>query len=85
MKANQLNPDFKEFIELLNVHAVEYLIVDAFAVARYGVVQNTGDIDVWVNQTNETWPGWCVYWPHLALPVWDIQWPILWNPVLSCR
>ena len=23
MKANQLNPDFKEFIELLNVHAVE--------------------------------------------------------------
>ena len=51
MKANQLNPDFKEFIELLNVNAVEYLVVGAFAVARYGVVRNTGDIDVWVNQT----------------------------------
>ncbi|MCC3152610.1 nucleotidyltransferase [Hymenobacter sp. BT770] len=51
MKANQLNPDFKEFIELLNAHAVEYLVVGAYAVARYGVVRNTGDIDVWVNQS----------------------------------
>ena len=51
MKANQLSPDFKEFVELLNAHGVEYLIVGAFAVARYGVVRNTGDIDVWVRQT----------------------------------
>ena len=51
MKANQLSPDFKEFVELLNAHEVEYLIVGAFAVARYGVVRNTGDIDVWVRQT----------------------------------
>ncbi|WP_052732594.1 hypothetical protein [Hymenobacter terrenus] len=53
MKANQLNPDFKEFIELLNAQTVEYLVVGAFAIARYGVVRNTGDIDVWVNQTIE--------------------------------
>ncbi|MDB5234523.1 MAG: hypothetical protein JWR44_1516 [Hymenobacter sp.] len=51
MKANQLSPDFKEFVELLNAHEVEYLIVGAFAVARYGVVRNTGDIDVWIKQT----------------------------------
>ena len=51
MKANQLSPDFKEFVELLNAHKVEYLIVGAFAVARYGVVRNTGDIDVWIRQT----------------------------------
>ncbi len=51
MKANQLSPDFKEFVELLNAHGVEYLVVGAFAVARYGVVRNTGDIDIWVRQT----------------------------------
>lgn len=51
MKANQLSPDFREFVELLNAHEVEYLIVGAFAVARYGVVRNTGDIDVWIRQT----------------------------------
>lgn len=27
MNANQLNPDYKEFIELLNAHQVEYLVV----------------------------------------------------------
>ena len=53
MKANQLSPDFKELVELLNVHEVEYLIVGASAVARYGLVRNTGDIDVWVRQTVE--------------------------------
>ena len=51
MKANQLSPDFKEFVELLNAREVEYLIVGAYAIARYGVVRNTGDIDVWVRQT----------------------------------
>lgn len=29
------------------------MVVGAFAVARYGVVRNTGDIDVWVNATAE--------------------------------
>ncbi len=53
MKNNQLHIDFKEFIELLNAQGVDYLVVGAFAVAGYGVVRNTGDIDVWVNQTEE--------------------------------
>gem|GEM_PF-6707873 len=26
MKANQLNPDSKEFVELLNAHGVDFLI-----------------------------------------------------------
>lgn len=53
MKSDQLHTDFKEFIELLNAQKVDYLVVGAFAVASYGVVRNTGDIDVWVNQTEE--------------------------------
>ena len=53
MTANQLSPDYKEFVELLNARAVEYMVVGAYAVARYGVVRNTGDIDVWVNPTPE--------------------------------
>ena len=53
MTANQLSPDYKEFVELLNAHAVEYMVVGAYAVARYGVVRNTGDIDIWVNPTPE--------------------------------
>ena len=53
MQANQLSPDYKEFVEFLNARGVEYLVVGAYALARYGVVRNTGDIDFWVNQTPE--------------------------------
>lgn len=41
--------DFKEFVELLNAHRVEYLIVGGHAVGIHGYVRFTGDLDVWVN------------------------------------
>ncbi|QDA62573.1 hypothetical protein FHG12_13275 [Hymenobacter jejuensis] len=52
-QANQLTQEYKEFVELLNANKVEYLVVGAYAVARYGYVRATGDIDVWVNPTKE--------------------------------
>ena len=41
-------PDFKEMLALLNRHAVEYVIVGAYALAFHGVPRNTGDIDIYV-------------------------------------
>lgn len=41
--------DFKEFIELLNVNKVEYLIVGGYAVGIHGYPRYTGDIDIWIN------------------------------------
>ncbi len=43
-----LNPDFKEFIKLLNEHKVRYLVVGGYAVAFHGHPRYTKDIDVWV-------------------------------------
>ena len=43
-----IGQDFKEFIELLNKHRVEYLVVGGYAVAMYGYPRYTGDIDFWV-------------------------------------
>ena len=43
-----ISQDFKEFIELLNKHKVEYLVVGGYAVAMYGYPRYTGDIDFWV-------------------------------------
>jgi len=48
-----LNQDFKEFIELLNTHNVEYLVVGAYAVAIYGHPRYTGDIDFWIQTSSE--------------------------------
>jgi len=43
-----LNPDFKEFIQLLNAHNVRYLVVGGYAVAFHGYPRNTKDIDIWL-------------------------------------
>jgi predicted nucleotidyltransferase len=44
--------DFEEFIELLNRHSVEYMIVGAYALALYTRPRNTGDIDIFIGRTN---------------------------------
>ncbi len=46
-----LNKDLREFVELLNSHGVEYLIVGAFAVAWHGYPRFTADIDFFVRST----------------------------------
>ena len=46
-----LNPDFKEFAELLNAKGVEYLVVGDYALAAHGHPRYTGDIDFWVRPT----------------------------------
>ena len=45
--------DFKEFVELLNRHEVEYLIVGGYALGIHGYPRYTGDLDVWINPTPE--------------------------------
>ena len=47
----ELDKDFKEFIELLQVHKVKYLIVGAYSVAFHGYPRYTGDIDIWLKLT----------------------------------
>lgn len=48
-----LEPDFLDFIRLLNRHRVKYLIVGAHALAFYGHPRNTGDLDIWVKPSEE--------------------------------
>ncbi len=49
----KVEKDFEEFIELLNKHGVKYLIVGAYALALYGVPRNTGDIDIFIERSEE--------------------------------
>ena len=39
----ELNRDFKEFLELLNKHTVDYMVVGGFALAFHGAPRYTGD------------------------------------------
>ena len=50
---NLLDAHFLEFLDLLNKHQVEYLLVGGHAVILYGYPRTTGDLDIWVSPTNE--------------------------------
>lgn len=49
----ELNKDFKEFLELLNKHHVDYMVVGGFALAFHGAPRYTGDIDIWIRSSKE--------------------------------
>jgi hypothetical protein len=50
----KLEKDLREFIELLNSHRVEFLVVGGHAVGFYGYPRYTGDVDFLVMPTEET-------------------------------
>jgi len=41
--------DFKEFLKLLTLETVEYLLIGGFAVAYHGYTRTTADIDIWIS------------------------------------
>ena len=49
----KLPRDLREFIVLLNSHDVKYLIVGGYAVAYHGYPRATGDIDLFVEVSQE--------------------------------
>lgn len=44
--------DFVDFIELLNAHQVEYMVVGAHALAFHGRPRHTGDLDIWIKPSS---------------------------------
>jgi hypothetical protein len=48
MDPRSLTRDFKEFLQCLNDHGVEYLVIGGHAVAYHGYPRATADLDVWV-------------------------------------
>jgi predicted nucleotidyltransferase len=44
-----LEKDFEDFIELLNQHKVDYMVVGGYALAFHGHPRHTGDLDIWID------------------------------------
>ena len=55
MSNNIFNVDFLDFLELLEKHKVEFLLVGGYAVILHGYIRSTGDIDLWIEQTNDNY------------------------------
>jgi len=48
-----LNSHYKDMLQTLSAHNVEYLVVGAVALAAHGIPRATGDIDIWINATTD--------------------------------
>lgn len=44
---------YRDFIELLNKHKVQYILVGGVAVFSHGYERSTGDVDLWINPASE--------------------------------
>lgn len=70
---NVFNIDFLEFLELLDNHEVEYLLVGGYAVILHGYARSTGDMDLWVNQTNENYHKLKLVYTNFGAPIFSIE------------
>ncbi len=44
----EVQPDFREPLELFSAHSVEYMIVDGYVLAFHEAPRFTGDLDIYV-------------------------------------
>ena len=48
-----LNEDYKDILRLLSKNNVKFLLVGAYAMGAHGYPRATGDIDIWVEASEE--------------------------------
>ena len=49
----EIQPDFRDLLELFNSHKAKYLIVGGYALAFHGAPRYTGDIDIFIESNAE--------------------------------
>lgn len=69
---NIFNQDFRDFIEALNNNNVEYLLVGGYAVIIHGYSRTTGDMDIWVNNTQANYSKLVNAFKEFKMPVFDM-------------
>jgi predicted nucleotidyltransferase len=52
---NILNQDIIDFLKALNESRVEYILVGGYAVVYHGYTRTTGDLDIWVNPSEDNY------------------------------
>lgn len=70
--ADIFQDDFRDFINALNNKNVSYIIVGGFAVILHGHSRVTGDMDVWVEQTEENYKKLVQALHEFHMPVFDM-------------
>ena len=64
--------DFRDFIQSLNDQQVNYILVGGFAVILHGHARVTGDLDIWVERTEENYHRLLKAFRQFHMPVFDM-------------
>lgn len=70
---NIFNQDFQEFIRALNEADVQYVLVGGYAVILHGYNRTTGDLDIWVERTEENYLRLVSAFRIFSMPVFDMS------------
>lgn len=70
--SNIFQEDFRDFVRCLNICEVEYLLVGGYAVILNGYSRTTGDMDIWVNRTEENYIKLVRAFAMFRMPVFDM-------------
>lgn len=69
---NIFNSDFRDFIASLNKHRVKYLLVGGYSVILHGYSRTTGDMDLWVERSEENYLKIKSAFQDFGMPVFDM-------------
>ena len=72
MRNESFYQDFLEFIQALERNEVAYLLVGGYAVILHGYTRTTGDMDIWVNPSEENYNRLVKAFQSFGMPVFDM-------------
>jgi hypothetical protein len=70
--ADIFQPDFREFLSALNDQHVKYIMVGGMAVILHGHARVTGDMDIWVECSEENYEKLVKAFHQFKMPVFDM-------------
>ena len=70
---NIFNQDFQDFIRALNEAKVRYVLVGGYAVILHGYNRTTGDLDIWLERTEENYTRLVSAFRIFRMPIFDMS------------
>ena len=70
--SNIFNDDFRDFLAALNLEKVKYILVGGYSVILHGYSRTTGDMDLWVERSEENYNRIKQAFFHFGMPVFDM-------------
>ncbi len=70
--SNIFNDDFQDFLQAFNKNGVKYLLIGGYSVILHGYSRTTGDMDLWVEKTEENYDKIVKAFTDFGMPIFDM-------------